>query len=47
MLVTEDLDVWRNAFTAGSVRMKSPIAPPRITRIRFIPFFVAAVYDRR
>src|SRR5882724_202503 len=26
----------RRALSAGSVRMKSPIAPPRITRMRFI-----------
>src|SRR6516225_6534402 len=26
----------RSALSAGKVRMKSPIAPPRITRIRFM-----------
>ena len=47
VLVTEDLNVrvrkrdHATALIAGSVRMKSPIAPPRITRMRFITFTVA------
>src|SRR5215472_8145494 len=39
--------VSRSALSAGKVRMKSPIAPPRITRMRFIRFTVAALYERR
>src|SRR5215470_2205236 len=33
----------RSALSAGRVRMKSPIAPPRTTRMRFILLF----YQRR
>src|SRR6266568_6545550 len=37
----------RNAFSVGNVKIKSPIAPPRITRIRFMSFAVALLYERR
>src|SRR5205823_6594382 len=37
----------RSALSAGKVSMKSPIAPPRITRMRFIQFTVAPLSERR
>src|SRR4029079_5949431 len=37
----------RSALSAGKVRMKSSIAPPRITRMRFMRFTVETLCERR